>query len=308
MSPYRRNVFVGITVLSGLIGLAAMLLKFGGSSIRLFRGGQQVDVEFTVTRSDGLSEGGEVEYRGVPVGSITQIRRDDNARDVIVDALIDNTPPLPANVVGFVRTKSLVSGISVMSLEFQGVDTKPQGKLAEGQKIAAIFVGTDLIPPEFNEDIRYAGTVLKGLDVYVNDPKIRVDIQSSLENFRHITESVQRSANNVEHFSDGLQKVSAEAAGTLADAHATVRTAEADIEHLSRQIDDRMLQISKSLDAFQSITAKINNGQGTAGLLVNDPKLYQSLVDNSRELNLTIADLRRLVEQWEQEGVSLKLK
>jgi hypothetical protein len=32
------------------------------------------------------------------------------------------------------------------------------------------------------------------------------------------------------------------------------------------------------------------------------------LLDNSRELNLTIADLRRLVEQWEQEGGSLKMK
>ena len=43
-------------------------------------------------------------------------------------------------------------------------------------------------------------------------------------------------------------------------------------------------------------------------MLVNDPKLYQSLVDNSRELNATILDLKRLVEQWEQEGVSFKLK
>jgi len=105
-----------------------------------------------------------------------------------------------------------------------------------------------------------------------------------------------------------LQKVSDEAAGTLADAHATVRSAQADVEHLSRQIDDRMLQISKALTSFQAITDKLNTGQGTAGLLISDPKLYQSLADNSRELNLTIADLRRLVEQWEQEGVTLKLK
>jgi phospholipid/cholesterol/gamma-HCH transport system substrate-binding protein len=308
MSPYRRNVFVGITVLGGLIGLSTMLLKFGGSSIRLFRGGHQVEVEFSVDRSDGLSEGGGVEFLGMPVGSITSIRRDAGDEHVIIDALIDNTPPLPGNVTGYIRTKSFVSGISVMSLELRGVDIKPIGKLVEGQKIPALFVGSDLIPPEFTEDIRYAGAVLKGLDVYVNDPKIHTDIQASLDNFRHISESVQKSANNVEHFSDGLQKVGTEAASTLADAHATVLSAQADVEHLSRQIDDRMLQISKSLEAFQAVTSKINNGQGTAGLLVNDPKLYQSLVDNSKELNLTIADLRRLVEQWEQEGVSFKLK
>ena len=42
--------------------------------------------------------------------------------------------------------------------------------------------------------------------------------------------------------------------------------------------------------------------------MVNDPKLYQSLVDSARELNLTIVDLRRLIDQWEQEGASIKLK
>ena len=61
------------------------------------------------------------------------------------------------------------------------------------------------------------------------------------------------------------------------------------------------------MQSFQSITQKVDEGKGTAGLLVNDPKLYQSLVDTSRELNATIADLRRVVQQWEQEGVSLKL-
>jgi hypothetical protein len=41
---------------------------------------------------------------------------------------------------------------------------------------------------------------------------------------------------------------------------------------------------------------------------MNDPKLYQSLVETTMELNATVKDLHRLVEQWEQEGVTLKLK
>jgi phospholipid/cholesterol/gamma-HCH transport system substrate-binding protein len=309
MSPYRRNVFVGITVLGGLFGLAIMLLKFGGSTVRFFSKGEEVEVQFTCDRADGLAEGAQVLYRGVTVGHITRVRRDDNSQDVIIDGLIENTPALPGNLMGDIRTQSLVSGIAAMSLEVTGgLDAKPLGKLADHQKIAAIYVGTDIIPPELNEEVHTAGSVLKGLNEYVNDPKIRTDLQASLENFRHITETVQRSANNVERFSDGLQKVSDEARGTLEDAHTTVRNAQADVDHLSRQIDDRMLQITKALDSCQAITDKVNNGQGTAGLLVTDPKLYQSLLDNSRELNLTIADLHRLLDQWEHEGVSFKLK
>ena len=61
------------------------------------------------------------------------------------------------------------------------------------------------------------------------------------------------------------------------------------------------------LDRFQSVATKVDQGQGTAGKLINDPKLYEALLDSSQELSLTIKDLKRLVEQWEQEGVSLKL-
>ena len=66
--------------------------------------------------------------------------------------------------------------------------------------------------------------------------------------------------------------------------------------------------MSKLLDQANVITAKINDGQGTAGKLVNDPKLYEGLVDTTTQLNATVKDLQRLIQQWEQEGVALKLR
>ena len=43
-------------------------------------------------------------------------------------------------------------------------------------------------------------------------------------------------------------------------------------------------------------------------VMARDIDAYQRLVDTSRELNLTVKDLKRLVEQWEQEGVSMQLR
>jgi hypothetical protein len=37
--------------------------------------------------------------------------------------------------------------------------------------------------------------------------------------------------------------------------------------------------------------------------LVNDPKLYESLADTAAELNLMVKDMRRVIQQWEQEGI-----
>jgi phospholipid/cholesterol/gamma-HCH transport system substrate-binding protein len=309
MSPNKRNVLVGVTVLGGLVGLGGLLLRFGGSTVNFLKGGHQLQIQFRSDRSDGLAEGAQVLYRGFPVGRVTGIERDRNRRDILIETEIEDDPPLPGNVTGNIRTVSLVSGIAALSLDVTGGATAvPEGNLSDHKELPAVYVGADLIPPEFTAEIRTAGEVIKGINGYVNDPNIAGNFRSSLENLKHITDSVQHTAVNVQDFSDHLKDNSIQITATLTHTDATVRAAQTDVEHLSRQIDDRMLQLDKSLDAVQSIVVKVNSGKGTAGLLVNDPKLYESLVDNSRDLNITVNDLKRLIEQWEQEGVSLKLK
>src|SRR5438874_1084632 len=108
MSPSRRNILVGVTVLASLAALGWMLLKFGSAPAKLFTKGNQLPVHFISDRADGLTEGSQIFYRGVPVGRVTKMRRDENQQDVIIDAMIDDTPPLPSNVVGAIRTRSLI--------------------------------------------------------------------------------------------------------------------------------------------------------------------------------------------------------
>ncbi len=304
--------------MGALAGLVTMLLLFGGTTIRFLKSGHQIRVTLVTSRADGLAEGAQLSYRGVPVGRVTGLTREGDGETVEVQAEIDNTPPLPANLEGMI-TPSVISGIANMQLELVGgPDAVPKGTLAEDAKLQAKYpagfaeLTADL--QSTTKEIREAKIVahvddaIRGIQGYVTDAKLRADVTTSLENFRHISESVARSADNIEKFSSRLDKVADEASGTMTDAHAAVRDAKVELAQISKQIDDRMLQVSKSLDSIQAISSKVNSGQGSAGLLVNDPKLYQGLVDNSKQLDLTIADLRRLVDQWEQEGISFKLK
>jgi phospholipid/cholesterol/gamma-HCH transport system substrate-binding protein len=332
-------MLVGLTVIGSLSALGWMLLKFGSAPAELFHKGVQIPVRLIADRTDGLSAGSGVTYLGVSVGRITSIKRDDNGQDVNVDALIDNSQPLPGNLQGLIKTESFLSGQAVMSLEVIG--EKPaatQGVLVANQVLKARFVGAEIIPHQFaelaaalgkttediqnarliahlDETVRSADDVAKSLEDYVGDPKLKSDVRAAIDNFRQVSESAKRSAANVETFTNGLQKISDQTNETLAAAHDTVVAAhetitktQANIDDVTKQINARLAQTSKILENVQSITGKINNGTGTAGQLVNDPKLYQSLVDSARELNLTIVDLRRLIDQWEQEGASIKLK
>jgi phospholipid/cholesterol/gamma-HCH transport system substrate-binding protein len=129
---------------------------------------------------------------------------------------------------------------------------------------------------------------------------LRDDLHQSLDNIRQTTESANR-------LSHKLETVADQASDTVKEARTTVAATHKHIDELAEDMTGRLAQASKILENFQSISAKIDQGAGTAGLLVNDPKLYSALVDTVRNLNLTVKDLQRIAQQWEQEGVTLKL-
>ena len=135
------------------------------------------------------------------------------------------------------------------------------------------------------------GQVFDSLQSVLGNPQTCDDLKVAIANIRSTTDKLNALA-------DGIQKTTHAASDAFKDARLR-------IDDLSKQVGDRLTQVAGLLVSVQSIAEKIDKGQGTAGQLVNDPKLYQALVDTSRELNATVADLKRLIEQWEQEGVSI---
>jgi len=312
MSPYRRNMMVGLTVLVALLGLGWMMLKFGGRAMTPFQP-VRIPITFVGNRADGLSEGSSITYRGKQVGQVTNVRLEDDLQSVVVEGQVE--PPLPENVEGIIRTTSAIGSSSAIVLTT--VDQLPAGSVKPGQKIAIRFVGLDLIPPEFAElarelketskqfresnlilhldqQVKRAGAVIDSVQKLIDDPKMREDLNITMANFRTASENASRISGKLDALTD--------------ETTATVKSSRKTIEDLGKQMNDRMVQVATLLDQTNSITTKINQGQGTAGKLVNDEKLYSSLVDTTQQLSLTIKDLQRLIQQWEQEGVTLKLK
>jgi phospholipid/cholesterol/gamma-HCH transport system substrate-binding protein len=330
MPPYRRNILVGLTVIGGLLVFGWMSLTFSKNTAQLFAP-PQIHVRFHAARADGLSAGSEVTYLGVEVGRVESLTRDDDGAGVTIDASLDREPPLPANVRGQIVAASALGGTSLIALDTIG--QKAQGALADDAKIPADYVGLqlNLIPPSISQTASQIGelstqltktvkqlhdsgaiddldTTIKSinnqavkvgdffnsLQQVFGDKVAQTDLKTAIANLRATTDKLSGLA-------DSVKKTSDNANATIVDAHK-------DINELNKQIGDRLVQIAGTLDSIQSIMKKVDNGQGTAGQLVNDPRLYQSLVDTVRELNSTVTDLRRLVDQWEQEGVDLHLK
>ena len=308
MTPREKNLTVGLVVLMGLIAVAWMLLLFAGRLATLFAG-PTLSVTFQADRADGVSDGSAVYYLGVQGGQVTKVTRSPDNRSVIIEARINKDPPLPANVHGVIRVQSAFGGASIIALEPDGT---PAGVLESGAILTAQFEGSGLLPKSVTtlaeqaqrqELVKHldetilsvhtqaerAGEVLQSFQQFVADPKMRDDLRASVANIRQATESATRVGSDLQKFTGDLRRVSDQTNAAMSDVRASTA------------------RLSGVLTRFESVSSKIDQGKGTAGMLVNDPALYQGLVDTTHQLNATIADLQRVVQQWEQEGVTIKL-
>jgi ABC-type transporter Mla subunit MlaD len=210
----------------------------------------------------------------------------------------------------------------------------PRGELKPGAHVRATFVGIDILPKEFSDlslelrrtseqfresqlvpklasavdtfkmNIDKAGNLLDSMNKVVGDERSHKNITEALENFRVASQSATRISKNLETLSEKANVRLEEFAN---NGNKLVTTTQTRIDEIARLMGDRLVQVAKTLEHFEAISRKIDEGKGTAAMLLNDPALYENLLDVSKEMKLTITDLKRMVEQWEQEGVPFKL-
>jgi phospholipid/cholesterol/gamma-HCH transport system substrate-binding protein len=320
MTPRRRNVIVGVVVLGSMITLGWMILQFSNQSAgSLFNKGMEFQI--VADRVDGVSEGTPITYLGVNVGRVTVIRRVAGKREVMLGAMLNEGEQVPANVSGVIRPQSALGPSATISFELKG--DPAQENLTKESVVKAHHTGGGVIPPEFGdlakdiseqqlvahateavkslkEQLDRAGKTLDSVNDVLADPKVRSDLKATVAN-------IHETSQNIERFSKKLDKVADETSTTLAQVRTTVDGGGKRFDEVARELGGRLTQMSQTLERVNSVATKIDKGQGTAGLFINDPRLYESFVDTARELNLTVADLRRLVQQWEEEGFRLKL-
>jgi len=342
MSPYRRNVLVGITVVSALIILGWMIVQFGGNLGSMFAG-EKIHVTFRADRADGISIGSVIKYQGLPVGVVKTVGFGESDIVVIAGEVEKYSPP-PANVIGEIKMPNLLGANAVINLELTDA-TPSKVRLSGGEIIQTRYVGSGIIPPEitdlattikqsvkefqdagvvghfnqlvvnFNDQATKLGQTIEHVNSVIGDDAVKSDIKLAIAQFKDTSERASRVATNLEQITGDLKGLPEKAnvvmddvQGAVTDARKTIVNADEKISVTADRINSNLEQISTVLADVKSITAKIDSGEGTAGQLINDPRLYATLVDATELLAATIKDIQRVVQQIEQEGVAIKLR
>lgn len=301
MTERTRNLAVGLTVLVGLVLLAVLIVVFAGLP-EAFRRGTRVHMLFEQTYD--IEPGDAVYLRGKNVGVVTDVffTDGDPRKGVTISARIDADIRLPRNIQARVYTRGLM-GKGYLTL-LPGLPTTEEEQYFRPEEIITLRGEHDadagLLPPKLIQAFEDFGALAKNLNDLIAPSEEPVPPAPA-----------SRPTATTQPLPPGLKGSVARLNRTLDAMHAFFARGEtslASAEELMRQLLLDAEEVSRLLHSLRQAAEKINQGDGTAGKLLNDPKLYDNLVRVSEELDGMVKDFRRLARTWETKGMGVQLK
>lgn len=343
MSARSHNIAVGLTVLVALALLGGMILMFAGMPEAL-RGGYQLRVH--MNDSGGAKKGDTVSLLGQSAGKITDIRfaGADPREGVELVLHIDKGIDLPTDTVLTV-SQSFMGGPSVSlnpgsAKQFVPTDNSgvikgqaytidvgkltsalagltegmgsllgvgpSAGKTATGPGTSTTAPGS--APPNLQTTIARLDVTLGALNEMLANKDNQDNIKLTLKNLKDFTATGTQTMEEIKKLAIAAQTTVVQADKTIGTIGTVASSAGTDMDRLTQALLKDAESASHALSSLDQALILMSQGQGTTGKLINDPHLYNNLVDIADQMSSLMKETRELLQQWKEKGVPLKLK
>lgn len=294
----------------GLVAIIAIALLYWG--FNYLKGQDIFDDKRTFyavySRVDGLTAARPIVINGFQVGQVQDVYfHPDGSGRLVVKFVMTSDFPIAANTIASIQSTdllgeksieftlgnspeqaesgdTLVSNIKLTLTEEVNMQVAPLKSKAENL-FASMDTALTLVSGFLNEENRdnfmetfnsirrsfqQLENTVKNMDYTVDETK--ADIITTMNNISEITTNLR---NNSEELNNTIANLN-----TISDSLAQVRFVET------------FASLERALSATESVMRKIDEGEGSMGLLVNDPDLYNNLEDASRQLDLLLLDVK----------------
>jgi phospholipid/cholesterol/gamma-HCH transport system substrate-binding protein len=320
----RRNEFlVGLVLLVSIAVIVAGALWLSEADI-----GRHEAIHVARFRTvGGLTPGAPVTYRGVRVGRVEAIRLADQF--VEADLRVFQAVDLPANPAVIAASQSLFGewAATIVSRDQPQDDPNVVLMLAETAR-----PGGDRWPgatlPDVGQLTAQAGRIATDIAAVAQrvqetfDSSAVAELRQSIKDFGQIAGQLERFTQsqtsrlnqvtgNVERTSDAVLSASGHLENTLArvdsataagqlqqildnarDGSGNLRDASADLKAFLATLHGQDSTLVHTLLAADSALSRIQNGQGTIGLLSKDPAMYNETIETLQEMRRLLADIQ----------------
>lgn len=331
MTEQRRNLIVGLTTLSGVVGLIGLLMLFGYLP-QFLQSGYEIRIE--LPRAAGLHEESRVRFSGIDIGSVTKVRLQDPPEiGVVVTALIRPEATIPADAtvnvsqpllgggsaIEFELTGPLApttaflptDGTAVIDGEIPAFGDSITGQLQESikepiAKMERLTVAFEQLSAEWTKvggnireltAARTPDAVDKG-DATGNLATVIARLDSRLAELEQVMAGINAYVND--------EKLREDIRLTAANAQQLTGTANESMATLTEKFVGLADEMSATIASAKSAIDQASQPNGTLGKLVADPALYNNLNDAAERLQKMLDETRLLVQKWKAEGLPVQ--
>ncbi len=307
---YSNELKVGAAIV-----LAAVAFFFG---IRFFQdlpllgGTYQLTAQFD--EAGGLVAGNPVRMKGVNIGSVESVRLDQETQSVRVRMQIDKDVRIPQGSHARVSGFSGLGGvrISIQPGPSDNPPLSPNSTISgppEGSVLERLTDQAPEIATEADSLLRNTNATMTQLNQQLRNPES--DLRQTLASLRGLTNNLEDVTEaekaNIQALLQNLQVISGDLREFMGENRDSLDVA---VSRLNRSLD----RLNRGLASFEqtsarldTLTKKINTGEGTVGRLINDPALYTKLDSAATQTNRLLRDIQENPSRYLDDMTLLKV-
>jgi phospholipid/cholesterol/gamma-HCH transport system substrate-binding protein len=147
------------------------------------------------------------------------------------------------------------------------------------------------------------GAFIDNANDIIGDPNNKRNVQETLAHMSEATASVTVAMKRATEVMDSAEKTLDEFRTLATTGTTTLQNVDGKAEQLVASLVNTSGEISKATSQLRLAMEKINQGQGTAGRLVTDARLYEKLLESTEQLNVLLKDFKDLVDTVSEKGL-----
>jgi phospholipid/cholesterol/gamma-HCH transport system substrate-binding protein len=236
---------------------------------------------------EGLTVSNPVTLNGLAVGRVDELRiLHDRKSAILVTVEIDDEIKVGDSTIAILANSSLLGGKEIALRLGRNSKEYKKGDTLIGMVDKSL---TDIISEKALPVIDVLDSLASKLNMFL-DKELGQSVKKTMINFEtastDLRETIAKSKGNITSITSNLSQLTA----GLKETERKFRPIIDKMNQVADSLNDMQLKrvvnnANKAMTSLQDIMAKINNSEGSLGLLVNDKQLYRNLTDATQSLD-----------------------